>query len=169
MTNLLTRTVRGPPSWETPCKTKREIVLENHCHGEKPLSRPEYHYPFTRDRTVTRTIGAASRGDPSIAVIGSSDKRQIVFKGSHVSPVAGPNAIRRFWPELNRWLSERSLRNLKLYAPIHADIAFANLVLHNIDEPHRWLGNTLTGPEIHSVDKISIQLARDTIAARCRP
>jgi polyhydroxyalkanoate synthase len=44
-----------------------------------------------------------------IALIGSADKRDIVLKGGHVSLVAGPNAIRRLWPELDRWLSERSL------------------------------------------------------------
>jgi type I restriction enzyme M protein len=27
---------------------------------------------------------------------------------------------------------------------------FANLVLHNVDEPHIWHGNTLTGAETYS-------------------
>jgi len=44
-----------------------------------------------------------------IALIGSTDKRDIVLKGGHVSLVAGPNAVRRLWPELDRWLSERSI------------------------------------------------------------
>jgi len=44
-----------------------------------------------------------------LTLIGSTDKRDIVLKGGHVSLVAGPNAVRRLWPELDRWLSERSI------------------------------------------------------------
>jgi poly[(R)-3-hydroxyalkanoate] polymerase subunit PhaC len=44
-----------------------------------------------------------------IALISSTDKRDIVLKGGHVSLVAGPNAVRRLWPELDSWLSERSV------------------------------------------------------------
>jgi len=44
-----------------------------------------------------------------INLIGSTDKKDIVLKGGHVSLVAGPNAVRRLWPELDRWLSERSV------------------------------------------------------------
>jgi polyhydroxyalkanoate synthase subunit PhaC len=44
-----------------------------------------------------------------VALIGGSDKRDIILKGGHVSLVAGPNAVRRLWPELDRWLSERSV------------------------------------------------------------
>ena len=44
-----------------------------------------------------------------LTLIGSTDKRDIVLKGGHVSLVAGPNAVRRLWPELDHWLSERSL------------------------------------------------------------
>ncbi|MDB5108110.1 MAG: Polyhydroxyalkanoic acid synthase [Candidatus Binatus sp.] len=44
-----------------------------------------------------------------IALIGSTDKRDIILKGGHVSLVAGPNAVRRLWPALDGWLSERSI------------------------------------------------------------
>jgi polyhydroxyalkanoate synthase len=44
-----------------------------------------------------------------INMVGSTDKRDIVLKGGHVSMVAGSNASRRLWPELDGWLSERSL------------------------------------------------------------
>ena len=44
-----------------------------------------------------------------INLISSTDKKDIILKGGHVSLVAGPNASRRLWPELDRWLSERSL------------------------------------------------------------
>ncbi|HEY6417616.1 MAG TPA: alpha/beta fold hydrolase [Candidatus Binataceae bacterium] len=44
-----------------------------------------------------------------LALISSTDKRDIILKGGHVSLVAGPNAVRRLWPQLDSWLSERSI------------------------------------------------------------
>lgn len=41
-------------------------------------------------------------------MIGSNDKTEIILKGGHVSLVAGANAIKRLWPKLDSWLSERS-------------------------------------------------------------
>ena len=46
---------------------------------------------------------------PLIGLVGSEDKEDIVLKGGHVSLMAGPNAIRRLWPQLDAWLSVRSL------------------------------------------------------------
>jgi polyhydroxyalkanoate synthase len=40
--------------------------------------------------------------------VGSEDKQEIVLKGGHVSLVAGPNAVRRLWPQLDAWLAPRS-------------------------------------------------------------
>jgi len=40
--------------------------------------------------------------------VGSADKSSIVLKGGHVSLVAGPNAVRRMWPQLDTWLAERA-------------------------------------------------------------
>jgi polyhydroxyalkanoate synthase len=40
--------------------------------------------------------------------VGSTDKEEIMLKGGHVSLIAGPNAVRRMWPRLDKWLSERS-------------------------------------------------------------
>ena len=44
-----------------------------------------------------------------IGLIGSKDKAEIVLKGGHVSLVAGANAVHRLWPQLDRWLAERSV------------------------------------------------------------
>ncbi|MEW6642375.1 MAG: alpha/beta fold hydrolase [Pseudomonadota bacterium] len=44
-----------------------------------------------------------------IAMIGSADKEEVILKGGHVSLVAGANAIKRLWPKLDSWLSERSV------------------------------------------------------------
>ena len=45
---------------------------------------------------------------PLIANVGSTDKEEVVLKGGHVSLVAGANAVKRLWPKLVSWLSERS-------------------------------------------------------------
>ena len=44
-----------------------------------------------------------------IPKLGSTDKTEIILKGGHVSLVAGANAIKRLWPKLESWLSERSV------------------------------------------------------------
>ena len=46
---------------------------------------------------------------PLVPMIGSTDKQEVVLKGGHVSLVAGGNAIKRLWPQLDGWLQERSL------------------------------------------------------------
>lgn len=44
-----------------------------------------------------------------VPMIGSTDKTEVMLKGGHVSLVAGGNAVKRLWPQLDGWLQERSL------------------------------------------------------------
>jgi polyhydroxyalkanoate synthase len=44
-----------------------------------------------------------------LAMISSTDKKEVVMKGGHVSVLAGANASKRLWPVLDRWLAERSV------------------------------------------------------------
>lgn len=44
-----------------------------------------------------------------VPMIGSADKQEVMLKGGHVSLVAGGNAIKRLWPQLDEWLQERSV------------------------------------------------------------
>lgn len=46
---------------------------------------------------------------PLVKMIGSTEKEEVVLKGGHVSLVAGGNAIKRLWPQLDGWLQEKSL------------------------------------------------------------
>jgi len=46
---------------------------------------------------------------PLLDLVGSNDKEEILLKGGHVSLIAGPNAIGRMWPRLERWLAVRSI------------------------------------------------------------
>jgi polyhydroxyalkanoate synthase len=46
---------------------------------------------------------------PLLELVSSTDKEEILLKGGHVSLIAGPNAIKRMWPRLERWLAVRSI------------------------------------------------------------
>ncbi|MEO2173072.1 MAG: alpha/beta fold hydrolase [bacterium] len=46
---------------------------------------------------------------PLLDLVGSQDKEELVLKGGHVSLIAGPRAVKRMWPALETWLSERSV------------------------------------------------------------
>lgn len=67
------------------------------------IAAPFLHLAAEHDHIVPRAASA-----PLIDMVGSTDKREIVLKGGHVSLVAGPNAVTRMWPALARWLAERS-------------------------------------------------------------
>ena len=54
-------------------------------------------------------ICAYEASKPLLDLVGSTDKKEIVLKGGHVSLIAGPNAVRRMWPALASWLGERSV------------------------------------------------------------
>ena len=46
---------------------------------------------------------------PLLELVGSTDKNELVLKGGHVSLIAGPNAVRRMWPNVDNWLGARSV------------------------------------------------------------
>ncbi len=68
------------------------------------ITAPFLHVTAEHDHIVPAAASA-----PLIDMVGSADKQQIVLKGGHVSLVAGGNAIKRLWPQLDRWLGEKSL------------------------------------------------------------
>lgn len=65
---------------------------------------PFFHAVAEHDSIVKRDASA-----PLIDMVSSDDKTEMVLKGGHVSIVAGANAVRRLWPTLDDWLSERSV------------------------------------------------------------
>jgi polyhydroxyalkanoate synthase len=65
---------------------------------------PLFHAVAEHDHIIPR--GAS---EPLVRLAGSTDKTELVLKGGHISLVAGPNAVRRLWPQLDAWLSERSV------------------------------------------------------------
>ncbi len=62
--------------------------------------------------------------------------------------MAGPNSANIKSPDQLETLKRRTFYGREKDNAIYP-IALANLVLHNIDEPHIWHGNTLTGAEIY--------------------
>ncbi len=67
------------------------------------ITAPFLHVTAQHDHIVPSAASA-----PLIDLIGSTDKEAVELKGGHVSLVAGGNAIKRLWPKLTDWLSERS-------------------------------------------------------------
>ncbi len=65
---------------------------------------PLFHAVAEHDHIIPRKASA-----PLIRLAGSEEKQELVLKGGHISLVAGPNAVRRLWPKLDEWLSERSV------------------------------------------------------------
>jgi polyhydroxyalkanoate synthase subunit PhaC len=64
--------------------------------------------PFLQVTAQHDHIVPAAASEPLIDMVGSTDKQAVVLKGGHVSLVAGGNAIKRLWPQIDIWLAERS-------------------------------------------------------------
>ena len=46
---------------------------------------------------------------PIVKMVGSAEREEIVVKGGHVSVIAGPSAVTRLWPTIDKWLAKRSV------------------------------------------------------------
>ncbi|HEY0615145.1 MAG TPA: alpha/beta fold hydrolase [Candidatus Elarobacter sp.] len=95
-------------------ETIKELIWENKLHRNElvvggcrvdltAIEAPMLHAMAEHDHIVPYPAAK-----PLIEHVGSQDKSEIVLKGGHVSLVAGPNAIKRLWPALDRWLGVRS-------------------------------------------------------------
>ncbi len=82
---------------------KNELVLRGRRVDLGNIKVPVLHALAEHDHIVPYEAAK-----PLIANVGSKDKEEIVFKGGHVSLVAGGNAIKRLWPKLDAWLGKRS-------------------------------------------------------------
>jgi polyhydroxyalkanoate synthase len=96
-------------------QTTKELMWDNKLYknelelGGRRVDISNIRVPFMSVMAEHDHIVPYESAKDLINLVGSSDKRDIVLKGGHVSMVAGPNASRRLWPELDGWLSERSL------------------------------------------------------------
>jgi polyhydroxyalkanoate synthase len=46
---------------------------------------------------------------PIMDKVSSAEREELLVKGGHVSVVAGPGAVTRLWPTLDKWLAKRSV------------------------------------------------------------
>ncbi|GAC1582219.1 MAG: alpha/beta fold hydrolase [Candidatus Elarobacter sp.] len=118
------KSFRGFERWSTDTlplageyfrETIKELIWENRLHKNElviggrhadlgAITAPLLHAMAEHDHIVP--YDAAK---PLLERVGSIDKQEIVLKGGHVSLVAGPNAVKRLWPQLDAWLSVRSV------------------------------------------------------------
>lgn len=83
---------------------KGTLVMRGKTAKLSDIKIPVMHAIAEHDHIV-----AYEASKPLLELIGSQDKAEIVLKGGHVSLIAGPNAVRRMWPQLATWLGERSV------------------------------------------------------------
>lgn len=93
----------------------KELMWENRLYrgtftlGGRPVQLANVKVPFMHVMAEHDHIVPYAAAKDLVAMIGSEDKNEVVLKGGHVSLVAGGNAIYRLWPQLDSWLSERSV------------------------------------------------------------
>ncbi|MBY0422628.1 MAG: alpha/beta fold hydrolase [Parvularculaceae bacterium] len=83
---------------------KGELRVGGKVASISNIKVPVLHAIAEHDHIIPREAS-----EPLVKLVSSTDKHQIVLKGGHVSLVAGPNAVRRLWPQIDLWLSERSV------------------------------------------------------------
>jgi polyhydroxyalkanoate synthase len=77
--------------------------------GGKQVDLTNIKVPFLHVVAEHDHIVPYEAAKPLVPMVGSDDKKEVMLKGGHVSLVAGGNAIYRLWPQLDSWLSERSV------------------------------------------------------------
>lgn len=77
--------------------------------GDKRVDLGKIRVPFLHVAAEFDHIVPTAASRDLISLVGSKDKNEIVVKGGHVSLVAGGNAVYRLWPQLDKWLSVRSV------------------------------------------------------------
>jgi polyhydroxyalkanoate synthase len=93
----------------------KELMWENKLYkgtfelAGRPVRLESVRVPFLHVVAEHDHIVPYEAARDLVRLVGSEDKREIMLKGGHVSLVAGGNAIFRLWPQLDSWLSERSL------------------------------------------------------------
>ncbi|MEY2926913.1 MAG: hypothetical protein RL367_1390 [Pseudomonadota bacterium] len=96
-------------------QTTKQLMWENALMkgtmtvGGKLVDYGKIKVPYLHVAALHDHIVPTAASAPLIGMIGSDDKQEIVLKGGHVSLVAGANAVRRLWPQLDQWFQERSV------------------------------------------------------------
>ena len=97
------RQVTRELQWENKFM-KGELVLGGRRIDLSNIKQPFIHIVAEHDHIVPY-----ESAKDLVNLVGSEDKKEVMLKGGHVSLVAGGNAIFRLWPQLDTWLSVRSV------------------------------------------------------------
>lgn len=95
-------------------QTTKELMWANRLYkgdlmvGGRQANLANIRVPIMAIMAQHDHIVSYDASKPLLELVSSEDKEELVLKGGHVSLIAGPNAVRRMWPALARWLSERS-------------------------------------------------------------
>lgn len=88
---------------------ENKLVRNEFELGGRRVNFGQIRVPFLHVAAEHDHIVPAAASRDLIGLVSSEDKNEIVLKGGHVSLVAGVNALKRLWPQLDAWLSKRSL------------------------------------------------------------
>jgi polyhydroxyalkanoate synthase len=81
-----------------------ELVINGESADLGNITIPVMHAVAEHDHIAPYTATK-----PLLELVSSTDKHELILKGGHVSLIAGPNAVRRMWPNVDAWLGERSV------------------------------------------------------------
>ncbi|MBD9577641.1 alpha/beta fold hydrolase [Pseudomonas sp. PDM23] len=77
--------------------------------GGRPVRLEAITVPLLHVLAEHDSLVPPASGEALMTLAGSTDKEELIIPGGHVSLVAGPSAIKRMWPSLDRWLGKRSV------------------------------------------------------------
>jgi polyhydroxyalkanoate synthase subunit PhaC len=88
---------------------ENKLVKNEYMLGDEPVVLGRIKIPFMHVAAEYDHIVPTAASSDLVKMVGSKDKQEIVVRGGHVSLVAGGNAVYRLWPQLDQWLSSRSV------------------------------------------------------------
>ncbi len=86
-----------------------KLVKNEYMLGGQRVELGMVQIPFLHVAAEFDHIVPTAASSDLAKLVGSKDKKEIIVKGGHVSLVAGGNAVYRLWPQLDSWLSARSV------------------------------------------------------------
>ncbi len=96
-------------------QTTKELMWDNKLHegtltvGGRAVDLAKIKVPLLHAVAEHDHIVTYEASKPLVDKVGSANKQEVILKGGHISVAAGANAVKRLWPKLDSWLSERSV------------------------------------------------------------
>lgn len=96
-------------------ETTKELMWKNALYtgdlvvGGRSANLENVKVPIMHTIALHDHIVPLAASKPLLEKVGSEEKEEVILKGGHVSLIAGPNAVRRLWPQIDSWLGEKSV------------------------------------------------------------